>query len=87
MKIIKMSIIGFSAALLAACGDPTINTSSEKAMIESVKEMTAEMTMAERQKVGAAFMKVAMSGKEGEYLEEMDGMTAEEIIDFTENLD
>jgi hypothetical protein len=48
MGISKRLAIFLLAAVLAGCGEPTYDTSSEVAMTRSMEEMTADMSAEER---------------------------------------
>ncbi len=90
--IYLLVVVGFSF-VLAACGAPTIDASSEEAMKASMEEVTKDMTEAEKAEFGAAMMAVSMkvamenmSDKEKaeEAMKEaLDGKTAEEIIEMS----
>ena len=92
-KIINLLTVLAFALILTACGAPTIDASSEKAMQESMEEITKDMTEAEKTEFGMAIMavsmKVAMSNmgnpeKAEEAVQEaLDGKTAEEVIEMS----
>jgi len=79
--------------LLSACEAPTIDVSSDKAMKESMDEITKDMTEAEKAEFSLAFVQVSVKAtmknmdnpeKAEEALKEaLDGKTAEDIIEMS----
>ncbi len=76
-KIVTMAMLAASALVFSSCGEPTFDSSNEK---ESIKAMGEAMD-GDTQKAkdfGFAYAKLKMQGK----VKEMDGKTADEIIEM-----
>ncbi|AOE49604.1 DUF6694 family lipoprotein [Kangiella sediminilitoris] len=92
-KIIYLFIAVSFSFILTACGEPTIDASSEEAMKASMEEVTKDMTEAEKAQFGTAIMavmmKIAMENMSDEekaeeaMKEALDGKTADEIIEMS----
>lgn len=92
-KFWKIFLAAVLAASLAACGAPTLDTSSDEALKASTEEMMADLSPEDQQRFKQALAGFLMggvlqqmgSGKSGEevandVMKELDGKTAEEII-------
>ncbi len=76
-KIVKMAMLAASVFVLSSCGEPTFDSSNE---LESIKAMGEAMDgdTKKAKEFGFAYAKLKMQGK----VKEMDGKTADEIIEM-----
>ena len=92
-KIVYLIGVFALTLMLTACGEPTIDASSEAAMEASMEEITKDMTEEEKMKFGLAIMSVTMKvgmqnmadpeKAEEAVREALDGKTAEEVIEMS----
>ncbi len=98
-KLVKLSYILAVALSLTACGKPTLDTSSDKAIKESVGIITSELSKDDQARFKKALIEIYMIGTlanlgnnkskdevKAEINTRIDGKTAEEIIELADEL-
>ncbi len=79
MKKAFFALMAAAAFSLTSC-DPTFDKDNPK---ESMDEMCEDLSASEKEELGKAVFKLAMkAGSESELAEQLDGKTAEEIIEM-----
>lgn len=61
MKLLKIILLAFGLSLLAACGQPTVDGSSEEATKKSIEKISKSLSEEEQKKFQQAVMVIAFS--------------------------
>ncbi|WP_057620569.1 DUF6694 family lipoprotein [Vibrio crassostreae] len=81
-------VIVLLCCALTACGEPSIDTSSEDAFVESYTEVLKSLPV-EKQKdfeilIKALFMNSTLKGNVDKLKEKLDGLTGDEVFELAE---
>lgn len=76
-KIVTMAMLAASALVFTSCGDPTFDASNEVESIKAIGE-ALDGDAEKAKEFGFAYAKLKLQGK----VKEMDGKTADEIIEM-----
>ncbi|MBE6417201.1 MAG: hypothetical protein E7033_01900 [Akkermansiaceae bacterium] len=76
-KIVTMAMLAASALVFTSCGDPTFDASNEVESIKAIGE-SLDGDAEKAKEFGFAYAKLKLQGK----VKEMDGKTADEIIEM-----
>lgn len=97
-KLVKVTLTMATIFMLAGCGKPTLDTSSEEALKASVQEIMADLSKEDQQKfqksLGGIYMLGALASLGNSDAEDaaakinakLDGKTAEEIFEMADEL-
>lgn len=61
MKLIKIILLAFGLSLLAACGQPTVDGSSNESVKQSIEKMNKSLSEAEQKKFQEAVLMIALN--------------------------
>ncbi|MGL5630815.1 MAG: DUF6694 family lipoprotein [Azovibrio sp.] len=61
MKLIKIILLAFGLSLLAACGQPTVDGSSDEATKKSIEKISKSLSEAEQKKFQEAVVMIAFN--------------------------
>ena len=99
MKTIQSLTVGLAISLLAACGDPKLDTSTDETMKSSIQSITAELSPEDQERFKKAITGIYMLGAlasmgEDKSTEEiqasinskLDGKTAAEIFEVADEI-
>ncbi|MFD2177802.1 DUF6694 family lipoprotein [Veronia pacifica] len=98
-KILKTLAFGAMVTLLTACGEPTLDTSSDKAMKASIQEIMTQLSQEEKTKFKNSIKQIYVVGTMSSFGtgespeqarakvgEKLNGMTAEEIFALADEI-
>ena len=97
-KPIQLALVASVVFMLAGCGEPTLDTSSDEAMKESVQEIMADLSEEDQKRfkktLTGIYMLAALSSMGDGNSEDakakinakLDGKTAEEVFQFAEEI-